>query len=312
MAAATIWLIGRQHFHFGAFVADQRIDVPRGMGRAGERVGFGKIVAFGSFRARRVHALNRKGGAWQSPRPEAPRSGLEGRSSIAADGRPPRSRLQDTALSRGSSASSVGSSALLRSPHARFAFSAAHGIEPALDRRPDGGGDIVLASVGIDHDAATGLGGGNIEERPPQGLMKRQPLRFEPVRQAPSSSRGSPLKADSRVEVEDQGQVGLVRANRQAFERGDEVDGRDCPPLPDRPWSNWRIGSETETQAPLASAGRSSCRRTGLNTGGGEQERLPGGIKIGGKARENRLAQGLWPASTSPLGASEPRQARAP
>src|ERR1700677_4121261 len=42
--------IGRQHFRFGAFMADQRIDVAR-MGRASERVGFRKIVGLGSLHA---------------------------------------------------------------------------------------------------------------------------------------------------------------------------------------------------------------------------------------------------------------------
>ena len=35
--------IGREHFRFGALMADQRIDMAR-MGRAGQRIGFGKIV----------------------------------------------------------------------------------------------------------------------------------------------------------------------------------------------------------------------------------------------------------------------------
>ena len=52
--------------------------------------------------------------------------------------------------------------------------------------------------------------------------MKRQPLRFEPVGRPRLPSRGRPLKADFRVKVEDQCQVGPVRANRQALERGDE------------------------------------------------------------------------------------------
>src|ERR1700690_153635 len=42
--------IGRQHFRFGAFMADQRIDVAW-MGRASRCVGFGKIVGFGFFHA---------------------------------------------------------------------------------------------------------------------------------------------------------------------------------------------------------------------------------------------------------------------
>ena len=106
--------IGRKHFRFGALMADQRIDVAR-MGRAGERVGFGKFVGLGLFHA----------------------SGC--------------------------------------------ALTARRRIEPRLDRRPDGGGDLVFASVGVDDDAAPGLGGGDVEERPPKGFVKGQPLRFEPV-----------------------------------------------------------------------------------------------------------------------------------
>ena len=42
-------------------------------------------------------------------------------------------------------------------------------MEPALDRRPNGGGDIVFASIGVDDCAAPGLGGGDVEERLPKG-----------------------------------------------------------------------------------------------------------------------------------------------
>src|SRR3984957_17872327 len=42
--------IGRQHFRFRALVADQRIDMTR-MGRAGKRVGLGKIVGFAFLHA---------------------------------------------------------------------------------------------------------------------------------------------------------------------------------------------------------------------------------------------------------------------
>ena len=47
--------IGREHLRFGALMADQRIDMAR-MGRAAERVGFGKIVGLALLRARRIHA----------------------------------------------------------------------------------------------------------------------------------------------------------------------------------------------------------------------------------------------------------------
>ena len=85
--------------------------------------------------------------------------------------------------------------------------------------------------------------------------MKGQPLRFEPVGRPRLPSLGCPLEADFRVEVEDQRQVGPVRANRQALERGDEFAAADSPPRPDRPGSNSANRSET-TQAPRASAGR--------------------------------------------------------
>ena len=47
--------IGRKHFRFGALMTDQRIDMAR-MGRAGQRVGFGKIVGLALLHARLAHA----------------------------------------------------------------------------------------------------------------------------------------------------------------------------------------------------------------------------------------------------------------
>ena len=49
--------IGREHFGFGALMANQRIDMAR-MGRASQRIGFGKIVRVGFFRAGLAHARN--------------------------------------------------------------------------------------------------------------------------------------------------------------------------------------------------------------------------------------------------------------
>ena len=100
--------IGRQHFHFCPFVADQRIDVAR-MGRASERVGFGKIVGLGFL-------------------------------------------------------------------HAELGLERARRMEPALDCRPYGRGDVVFASIRVDERAAQRLGRSDVEECPPKGFMKRQPL----------------------------------------------------------------------------------------------------------------------------------------
>src|ERR1700722_16432233 len=46
----TALAIDRQHLRFGALVADQRVDMTR-MRRAGERVGFGKIVGLSLLHA---------------------------------------------------------------------------------------------------------------------------------------------------------------------------------------------------------------------------------------------------------------------
>ena len=109
----TALAISRQHFCFGPFVADQRIDMAR-MGRASERIGFRKIVRLAFFHASLVHA--------------------------------------------------------------RLALSAPAGSSLLLNRRPNGRGDLVLASIGVDDGAAPRLGRGDVEERPPEGLVKGQPL----------------------------------------------------------------------------------------------------------------------------------------
>jgi hypothetical protein len=48
-----------------------------------------------------------------------------------------------------------------------FSLERARRAEPALDRRPDGGGDVVFASIGVDDYAAQRLRRRNVEERPP-------------------------------------------------------------------------------------------------------------------------------------------------
>src|SRR6185437_11595570 len=75
----TLLAIGRQHFRFGPLVADERINMAW-MGRAGKRVGLRNIVRLALLRAGLAHARSREAGASEPPRPEAPRSGLEGRS----------------------------------------------------------------------------------------------------------------------------------------------------------------------------------------------------------------------------------------
>jgi hypothetical protein len=85
------------------------------------------------------------------------------------------SMLRDTALSPGSSAR--GSRAVaVGNDSCTLRLERACWVEPGLDRRPDGGGDVVFASVGVDDDAAPRLGRGDVEERPPQDVVKRQPL----------------------------------------------------------------------------------------------------------------------------------------
>ena len=54
-------------------------------------------------------------------------------------------------------------------------------IEPRLDRGPDRSGDLAFAPAGVDDSAAPRLGGGDVEEGAAKGLMKGEPLRFEPV-----------------------------------------------------------------------------------------------------------------------------------
>ena len=58
----TAFAIGRQHFRFGALMADERIDMA-GMRRSGQRVRFGKIVGVALLGARLAHARNCDGKA---------------------------------------------------------------------------------------------------------------------------------------------------------------------------------------------------------------------------------------------------------
>ena len=98
-------------------------------------------------------------------------------------------------------------------------------IEPRLDRRPDGGGDLVFAPPGVDDDTTPGLGGGDVEEGAPQGFMESQPLRFEPVGGRPpglrSAARLRPTSGDkSRISVRS-GRFGpTVRRSSAAMNSG--------------------------------------------------------------------------------------------
>ena len=172
----------------------------------------------------------------QPPHAEAPRSGLEGRSKSR------RRRLERPSRPRFAAPQHEGPSAAFRNSSCKLGLERARRIEPALDCRPNGGGDLVFGSVGVDDDATQRLGCGDFEERPPQGLVKRQPLRFEPVGRPRLSSLACPLQADYRIEVEDQSQVGSVCPHRQAFKRGDELRRSDSPPRLDRHGSNRRTG----------------------------------------------------------------------
>ena len=214
--------IGREHFRFGALMADQRIDMAR-MGRAGERVGFGKIVGLAFLHA-----------------------------SLALSA-PAGSSLLSTADQMAAATSSS------------------------------------LPS-GVDDCAAPRLGGGDVEERPPKGLVKGQPLRFEPVGRPRPPSLGRPLEADFRVEVEDQRQVGPVRADGQALERGDELRRQIARRALIGPG---RIGEPVGNDPGSARERRQDRLVEMVDAGGGEQERLPGGAKLGREAGKDRLAQRL-------------------
>ena len=288
--------IGREHFRFGALMADQRIDVAR-MGRAGQRVGFGKIVASRLFSrgAGSCAELRRWGfgtAAPQGPHAEEPRGSAASRSTLQLSTPSAPTGASFEAASRRLRTRWVGScSCELRLERARR-------IEPALDRRPNGGGDVVFASIGVDDDAAQRLGRGDVEERPPKGLMKRQPLRFEPVGRPRLPSLGRPLEADFRVEVEDQCQIGPVRADRQALERGDELRRQ----IPRRALIGaGRIGEPVGNDPGSARKRRQNRLVEMVDAGGGEQERLPGGAKSAAKperiASRNASAPGEPPGS---------------
>ena len=147
-----------------------------------------------------------------------------------------------------------------------------------------------FASIRVDDCAAPRLGRGDVEKRPPQGLVKRQPLRFEPVGRPRLPSLGRPLEADFRVEVEDQSQVGPVRAHRQALERGDELRRQ----IPRRALIGpGRIGEPVGNDPGSARERRQNRLVEMVDAGGGKQQRLPGGAKLGCEAGKNRLAQRL-------------------
>ena len=106
-----------------------------------------------------------------------------------------------------------------------------------------------------------------------QGLVEGQPFRFEPVGGPRLPSLGArPVRGRLPGQVEDQRQVGPVRAHGQALERGDELARQIARPRPDRRASKSANRSET-TQAPRASAGSDRLVEM-VDPGGGEQQRL--------------------------------------
>ena len=91
-----------------------------------------------------------------------------------------------------------------------------------LDHGPDRGLDLDLGLQRIDHRATRRLHARDVEEGAAQHLMEGDPLALEPVSAASPASQGRPFEPDPGGNVEDQRQVGPVRADRDLFEAGDE------------------------------------------------------------------------------------------
>ena len=140
--------------------------------------------------------------------------------------------------------------------------------------------------------------------------MKGEALRFESVGALlAASSLRRPLEADFGREIQDQRQVRPGRPDGQSLESGDEL-GRQVP-------RRALIGPGRVREPVGNDPGAARERREDrlfqvVDAGGGEQERLPGGTEVGGKPREDRLAQRLCAGRAAGLAGANHIKARAP
>ena len=133
--------IGRQHFRFGAFVADQRIDMTR-MGRAGERVGFredrrSRLFSCGAGSCAELRRWRFGTAAPQGPHAEEPprkRGVSKHAPALDAVG------ARESAL-RGRFAALQDEGQTVGNYSCELGLERGRRIEPALDRRPNGRGD---------------------------------------------------------------------------------------------------------------------------------------------------------------------------
>ena len=240
-------------------------------------------------------------GLCRSPRPEAPRSAASKDAPGASDVEPgacfetPRfARL----LARGSGAGLSG--VLMRASPSAPAGSSL--LSTADQMAAATSSSLRSASMMTQRRARPR----RFEERPPQGLMKGQPLRFEPVGGPRLPSLARPLEADFRIEVEDQGQIGPVRADRQALERGDELRRQIARRALISPG---RIGEPVGNDPGSARERRQNRLVEMVDARGGEQHRLPRGAKSAREAGQIASRSASAPGDPPALG-FEPQRPR--
>ena len=96
-------------------------------------------------------------------------------------------------------------------------------IEARLDSGPDRGGHLVFGLRRVDDDAALRFGRGDGEKRPAQRFVKGEPLRSKRSA-APSRRRAAARARPASGEIEDQGEIGLIRADRKPLEAAIKPD----------------------------------------------------------------------------------------
>src|SRR5664279_2682703 len=182
--------------------------------------------------------------------------------------------------------------------------------EPVEDSLEDCLRNLVLGACRVDDDTARRFRHCDREERPAQGLMKRQILAFEAIRGfaggAPGRGAGKPF--DDR-EVENQGQVGPHISQGDSFERPEEA------------WIHLSARALIGPGRIRVAIGHNPCssRKGGrdggvdmVNSGGGEKDRLGGRTEGGNAARKKQFAQNFGTRRTSWLACGDCCHSRLP
>ena len=134
------------------------------------------------------------------------------------------------------------------------------------------------------------LGRSDVEIRPPKDLVKREPLRLEPIGGPRPPSLRRALEAISGSEGQGSPADRADRRPPSIVRAGDQPRAARCQPRPDMRASN---GESVANDRGAARERRQNRLVEMVDTGGGEQECLPSSAKIGCEAGKDRAAQRL-------------------